>query len=309
MNNKEILITGINGFMGRSFLTLLLKLSPDAVVYGIDRIFSGSEHFRALKCDLTSMDEVRSVLRKISPDYIFHFAGIAYAGDWDTLFSANVKSTLNILEYTKEMDLHPRIVIIGSAAEYGKAGKMPVDEMVAPNPASPYGASMCCRTNIALSFMNTGSDIAVGRVFNTTGPGVTDMTPVGSFAKQIAQIEKGIREPFIQTGNLTPERDFIDIDDVSRAFYSLAFRSNRGGIYNICSGKSHSIAAILDIYKGLSHRTFSVIADPALIRRNDIVLIYGDNRKIVSETGWRPDIELHESLEKTLAYYRKAEIC
>jgi GDP-4-dehydro-6-deoxy-D-mannose reductase len=200
---------------------------------------------------------------------------------------------------------NPRIIIIGSAAEYGIVEKIPVAETAPPNPASPYGVSMSCRTNIALAFGNMGCDIVVGRVFNTTGAGVTHMTPVGSFAKQVAEIEKGLQKAGIRAGNLSPERDFIDIEDVARAFYFLALESKKGGIYNICSGKPHSVATILNTYMELSNRKFQIICDPALVRENDIATMYGDNRKIQDETGWRPKIGLHESLKRTLDYYRK----
>ncbi|MCZ7384113.1 MAG: GDP-mannose 4,6-dehydratase [Candidatus Methanoperedens sp.] len=304
MNNKKIIITGINGFIGRNFLQVLLEKSPDAHVYGIDRVFNNSEKFTPVECDLNKKEKVKSILSEISPDYIFHFAGTAYNNDWDALFSANVKSTVNLLESARELAFNPRFIIIGSAAEYGIAEKMPVDETAAPNPTSPYGASMSCRTNIAMAFRNMGSDVMVGRVFNTTGAGVTDRTPVGSFARQVAAIEKGLNEP-VHAGNLSPQRDFIDIEDVSNAFYFLALKSKKGGIYNICSGKPHSIATILDTYKELSCRKFSIITDPALIRQNDTAAMYGDNRKIRAETGWKPEIGLHESLKRTLDFYRK----
>jgi GDP-4-dehydro-6-deoxy-D-mannose reductase len=305
MNHKKIIITGVNGFVGRNFLPVLLEKSPNAEVYGIDRSFNTAEHFTPVECDLTEREKVKCVLSEISPDYIFHFAGTAYADDWNSLFSANVKTTLNLLESAKELVLNPRIVIIGSAAEYGVTERIPVDEMSMPNPTSPYGASMSCRTNIALAFRNMGCDIIVGRVFNTTGAGVTDRTPVGSFARQVAEIEKGLHEPAVRAGNQSPQRDFIDIEDVSNAFYFLALKSKKGGIYNICSGKPHSIESILKIYMEHSYRKFSVITDPDLLRQNDIAIMYGDNRKIQAETGWRPKIGLHESLKRTLDYYRK----
>ncbi len=304
MNNKKIIITGINGFVGRNFLKVLLEKSPDAQVYGIDRAFNTAKNFTPVECDLNQREKVKSVLSEIKPDYIFHFAGIAYADDWDLLFSANVKTTLNLLESARESALNPRIVIIGSAAEYGIAEKMPVNEMAIPNPISPYGASMCCRTIVAFAFRNMGCDIIIGRVFNTTGAGVTDQTPVGSFASQISQIEKGRSEPIIHTGNLEPIRDFIDISDVGRAFYALALRSKNGGIYNICSGVGHSIADILDLYLKLKSRRITILKDHSLLRKNDILRMYGDNTKIKEETGWEPSVSLEESLNITLNYFR-----
>jgi GDP-4-dehydro-6-deoxy-D-mannose reductase len=104
---------------------------------------------------------------------------------------------------------------------------------------------------------------------------------------------------------LNPERDFIDIEDVARAFYFLALKGKRSSIYNICSGKPNSIATILNTYMELSHRKFRVISDPTLVKENDISIMYGDNEKIQDETGWKPEIGLRESLKRTLDYYRK----
>ncbi|MCZ7401426.1 MAG: GDP-mannose 4,6-dehydratase [Candidatus Methanoperedens sp.] len=305
MNNKKIIITGINGFIGRNFLHVILEKSPDAQIYGIYRALRTVEHFIPVECDLSDREKVKCVLSEIRPDYIFHFAGTAYTNDWDILFSSNVRTTLNLLESVKELEFNPRIVIIGSAAEYGIAQKMPVNEMTIPNPASPYGASMCCRTNVALVFRNMGFDIIIGRVFNTTGADVTERTPVGSFARQIAQIEKGINEPVIYAGNLEPVRDFIDISDVAEAFYALAMKSEKGGIYNICSGAGHSIADILDIYvKLIPHHKITILKDKSLLRKNDIPSMYGDYTKIKEETGWEPSVPLNESLKSTLNFFR-----
>lgn len=308
MNNKKILISGINGFVGSNFLKILKELSPNSDVYGIDKKFNDNKNYTPIKCDLTEKEPVKSMLSRLSPDYIFHFAGTAYDKDWNKLYDSNVKSTISLFESVVESGLNPRIIVIGSASEYGNIPQelLPVQETIMSNPASLYGASMSCRTNIAMAFRMMDCDIIIGRVFNTIGPGVTDRTPVGSFARQVSEIEKGLHEPAIHAGNLSPERDFIDIEDVARAFYCLATKTTCGGIYNICSGKPISISTILDIYSELSNQKFNIIADNALIRQNDIAVIYGDNRKIRSETGWRPKIGLRESLKRTLDFYRKA---
>ncbi len=307
MNNKKIIITGVNGFVGRNFLKILKELSPDSEVYGMDKNFNDVEYFTPIKCDLMDKERVKSAIEEILPDYVFHFAGKAYDKDWNSLFNGNVNSTLTLLESIKGLNsVNPRIVVIGSAAEYGYISSelLPVDENVMPNPSSLYGASMCCRTNVSLAFMNMGCDIIIGRVFNTTGAGVSEHTPVGSFAKQIVEIEKGKKNPVIYTGNLSPYRDFIDIKDVARAFYYLALNSKKKGIYNICSGKPNTIMQILEIFLKFSSLHFEIATNPALIRRIDISIIYGNNQKIIDEIGWKPEIGLEESLEKTLNFYR-----
>ena len=306
MNNKKIIITGINGFVGKNFLNVLKKLSPDSQVYGVDRKFGKTDDFTSIKCDLTEKESVKSMLTEVLPDYIFHFAGTAFDKEWNNLLNGNVNSTLSLLESVVELGLNPRIVSIGSASEYGNISPadIPVDESIALNPASPYGASMCCRTNIALAFMNMGCDISIGRVFNITGHGVSEKSPVGSFAKQIVIVENGELD-VIHTGNLDPVRDFVDIMDIAGAFYDLALKGKTRGIYNICSGNPHSIKEILDILSNLSTHQIKISMDPALIRQKDISIIYGNNHKIKNDIGWSPSVSLEESLNQTLGFYRE----
>lgn len=308
MNKKKIIITGINGFVGKNFLNVLKKLSHDSDVYGVDRRFGKTDDFTSIKCELTEKKSVKSMLSEVLPDYIFHFAGTAYDQDWNNLLNGNVKSTLSLLESVSELAMNPRIVIIGSASEYGNISQelLPVLETTMPNPASLYGTSMCCRTNVALAYRNMGCDITIGRVFNITGCGVSENSPIGSFSKQIAQIEKGQKEPVIHTGNLNSVRDFIDIMDIAKAFYYLGFKSNKGGIYNVCSGNSNSIKQILDILLNLSTHQIKIVTDIGRFRERDISIMIGNNQKIKYETGWEPAICLEESLKETLDSYRKS---
>ncbi len=305
MHNKKVVITGINGFVGKNFLKILKELSPDSEVYGLDRRFNETNNFTPIKCDLTEKDKVKTLFSEISPDYIFHFAGITYDKDWNNLYEGNARSTLSLLESVAELMLNPRVIIIGSAAEYGNPELLPVDEKAMPNPTTPYGAAMCCRTNVALAFMNMGYDISIGRVFNITGSGVSENSPVGSFAKQLAEIEKGKKDSVIHTGNLDPRRDFIDITDVATAFYYLALKGRKGGIYNVCSGESHSIKEVLDIFLKFSTPGIKTVIEPALVRQKDISSIFGNNKKIKDETGWKTSISLEDSLRETLDFYRQ----
>lgn len=97
----------------------------------------------------------------------------------------------------------------------------------------------------------------------------------------------------------------IDIRDVARAFYYLALKSRKGGIYNICSGTPQTIKQILDTLLNLSHAHIKVVTDPALIRQKDISMMFGSNQKIKDDIGWKPEISLKDSLKETLDYYRK----
>ena len=305
--NKKILITGIEGFIGRNFFHVLRGLSPTAQVYGIDKSFRGKKDFTAVPCDLNDKEQTIDVLSKIRPNYVFHLAGVPYSESWNSLYEGNVKTTVSLLESIKEVGVPSRIVIIGSAAEYGFVphDSLPVNEDTLLNPISLYGASMCGRTIVAMLYKNLGLDVIVGRVFNVLGPGLSEHSPVGSFAKQIAEAEKGDKEPVIFTGRLDVRRDFVDIADVARALYLLALRGKAGEVYTICSGKSFSTEKILRLLLKNTRLSFKIVVEPSRIRKIDTPEIYGSYKKIKGDTGWHPTIPLEASLKRTLNYYRE----
>jgi len=307
MINKKILITGIEGFIGKNFFQALKNRCPTAEVYGIDKSFKGKRDFTAIACDIADLEQTNQIISEVRPDYIFHFAGVTYSNNWDELFEGNVKTTISLLSSVKEVGISPRIVIIGSAAEYGYVSpdSLPIKEDTILNPLSPYGVSMCCRTLVSKVYANSGFDVVVGRVFNVLGAGLSEHSPIGSFAKQIAEAERGIREPVVYTGRLDVKRDFLDIVDASDALYLLALYGKSREIYNICSGKSFSIREVLSLLLKNTWLSFRIETVSSRIREKDVPEVYGSYQKIKDDTGWQPTIPIEESLKKTLNYYRR----
>jgi len=306
--SEKLVIAGIEGFIGHNFFQALRGLSPTAQVYGIDKSFRGKKDFTAVPCDLTDKKQIKDVLSKIQPNYVFHLAGVPYSESWDSLYEGNVKTTISLLESIKEMKApRPRVVIVGSAAEYGfvSPNSLPINESTLPNPISLYGASMCCRTIAAITYKNMGLDVVVGRIFNVLGHGLSEQSPIGSFAKQIVKAEKGNKEPVISAGRLDVRRDFLDIADATRALYLLALHGKSGEVYNICSGKSFSIGEALRLLLKNTGLAFKVITVPSKIRKIDVPEVYGSYQKIKEDTGWQPAISMEESLKRTLKYYRE----
>jgi len=307
IKNKKILITGVEGFVGRNFFQVLQSLCPTAQVYGFDKSFKGKKDFTAISCDLTDLEQTKQVISEVRPDYIFHLAGITYSNNWDELFDGNVKTTISLLESVKEIEISPRIVIVGSAAEYGYVSpdSLPLKEDVIPNPISMYGVSMCCRTLVAKAYKNAGLDVVVGRVFNVLGPSLSEQSSIGSFAKQIVEAERGGGELVIHTGRLDAKRDFLDIADAANALYFLALHGKSGEIYNICSGRSFSIGEVLRLLLKNTDLVFRIAAVPSRIREKDVPEVYGSYQKIREDTKWQPAISIEESLKRTLSYYRE----
>jgi len=133
------LITGVAGFAG-SHLADLLVGRGDVDVHGVMRPDDGTQHLAHLgerihlhRVDLRDDERVSEALRTIKPDMLFHLAAQASVGQsWerpaDTLIG-NITMQLNLLQAIVAQGLAPRILVVGSADEYGRVtdADLPID--------------------------------------------------------------------------------------------------------------------------------------------------------------------------------------
>jgi GDP-4-dehydro-6-deoxy-D-mannose reductase len=143
------------------------------------------------------------------------------------------------------------------------------------------------------------------RGFNHTGPRRGDVFVTSNFARQIAEAEKGLREPAILVGNLEAIRDFTDVRDMVRAYWLALDRGEPGEVYNVCSGRGYTIRAMLDILRGLAQTKVDVRPDPSRLRPSDVEVLIGDCTRFERLCGWHPTIPLEVSLKDLLDYWRQ----
>ena len=147
-------------------------------------------------------------------------------------------------------------------------------------------------------------DIVRVRPFNHTGPGQTPVFAIPSFAKQIAQIEKGQIEPVLKVGNLSAKRDFTDVRDIVKGYCLLMEKGVNGEVYNIGSGQSFEMKKLLDMLLSLSNKKITVESDSEKFKPGSIFDVYCDYAKLNSLTGWKPKIPIEKTLQDTLDYWR-----
>ncbi len=315
----KILITGITGFVG-SHLAEYCLAQPNVKLYGtflVAKEIKNLEHLKGkitlLKCDLTKKEQVNKVLLRLKPNKIFHLAGQSHVSfSWNapekTLIN-NITSDLNLFEAVKNANINPVIVVAGSSEEYGAVLKneLPIKEGNELRPLSPYAVSKITQEKLAFQYYQSyGLKSVLMRFFNTEGPRRGENFVTSTFAKQIAQIEKGRKKPLIFVGNLDAKRDFTDVRDVVRAYWLASQRCEFGEPYNVCSGKDRSIKSVLNLLLSLSKvKNIEVRQDPKRMRPSDTPIILGDNSKFREQTGWKPEIPFEKTMEDLLNYWRE----
>lgn len=313
------LITGITGFAGSHLADYLLAEQSDVEIFGTYRWRSRMENIdhldgkiNLLECDLRDAAAVYGVLAEVRPDYIFHLAAQSYVpASWrapsDTL-TTNLIGQTNIFEAVRMLELDPVIQIAGSSEEYGLVlpDEVPIKETNPLRPLSPYAVSKVGQDLLAYQYFRSyGLKTIRTRGFNHTGPRRGEVFVTSNFAKQIASIEAGLREPVIRVGNLDAQRDFTDVRDMVRAYWLAVTKAKHGEVYNLASGKAVTIRELLDQLLALSETKVEVQVDPERLRPSDVEILLGDFSKFKADTGWEPSIPLEQTLRDTLDFWRQ----
>lgn len=312
----KVLITGINGFVGSHLADLLV--SEGYPVFGIaltrdlTHLSPVEQQISIAYGDVRSTKVVENILAEVKPDCIYHLAGSAFVPDAEAdprfVYEVNVLGTLNLLEVVRSTHLNAKILIVGSGEVYGHVpeASLPVNEEYPLKPTSPYGVTKACADLLAYQYA-TAYQMNVIRVrpFNHIGPRQSEQFVCSSFAKQIVEIEKGIRKPILNVGNLEARRDFTDVRDVVRAYRLILEGAQGGDVYNVGSGKAWRIGDLVTML--ISESTAKKIElqqQQVRVRPNDIPLMLCDASKLEKALNWKSEIPIHQTLHDLLEYWR-----
>jgi GDP-4-dehydro-6-deoxy-D-mannose reductase len=240
---------------------------------------------------------------------VVHLAAAASVGEsWERsaeTWHVNTLGTVNLVDALLTEAPEARLVFVSTGEVYGRAQELPTGEKAAVAPTSPYAASkaaaeLACHQ----AARSRGLDVVVARAFQHEGPGRDERFAIGSWTRQIAELEpRGGGE--LKVGDLSAERDISDVRDVCRAYRLLVDPSVAAGTYNVASGKTTRLSAIVDELVELARCPVEVVLDPARLRPSEIPVVWGDASKLRAATGWEPEIPLRQTLADALDYARE----
>ena len=220
-NSSKALIVGIQGFIGHALGSWLE--AQGVTVYGIDvRVPAASTRVKAM--DVQDGNALKRVLEQWAPDVIFQLAGNAGLTDEALLWNSHVTATYTLLCSVKAACPRARIVVLGSAAEYGShAGAMSriaEDQLVLPDTA--YGKVKLAQIQLAQKLgLELGLDVLCVRLFNTLGPGQGPHLVGGAMINRLYEV-LARKETVFEVYDPDSERDYLDVRDVARLLGLMA---------------------------------------------------------------------------------------
>lgn len=310
---KRVFITGCSGFLASYLIELLLE-EENSEIFGITEI----QDFRSNRCkvlniDIRDKDKVFDAVKVIRPDITFHLAAVTNVGfAWknpNLTYEVNFIGSSNLLEAIALYSPVSRILLMSSAELYGHSRQKLSRETMKISVKNPYSLSKYAMEMLADLYMNAKDlDIIKIRAFNFIGPGQDRKFVTSDFSSQIAAIEKGEKEPVIRVGNLSAVRDFSDVRDTARYLNVIAEKGDRGGVYNLCSGKTYSIKEILDILLSFSTAKIKIVKDENKLRPLDIPRLAGDCSLTREKFGLYPRYKIEQTLLDLLNYWRDSDM-
>jgi UDP-glucose 4-epimerase len=241
---RRALVLGGAGFIGRSLVERLDEEAVEAIV--VDRSLGPEErrHDHRIAADVTDLD-LGPLLDK-GVDAVFHLANTALVppsveAPMEDL-RENVLTTLGLLEAVRRAGSSPLVVFVSSAAVYGNARSLPMDEDHPLQPLSPYGISkLACEHYVRLYAELHGISALSVRPFSVYGPGQRKLVVYDI----LARIRAG-EEPLELLGSPDVSRDFVFVEDAARAMTTLARAAPaRGEAYNIASGHGTTLRELV----------------------------------------------------------------
>jgi GDP-4-dehydro-6-deoxy-D-mannose reductase len=304
---RRALVTGAEGFVGGHLRRRLADAGYE-VLSGVgidDNSVPNRRHF-----DLCDPSSVNDLVKWASPvDVVVHLAAITFVPDAarspERVLDVNLLGTVRLLDAVQRHAPNARMLFVGSSEAYGPPQALPTTESHPLAPANPYAISKAAADEYCgYLHQATQLDVIRARPFNHSGPGQADSFVLSSFARQIAEMEMGTRDPVLHVGNLDVARDFSHVTDVVDAYLALVESGRTGEAYNICSGEAVTLRGILDRLTTRTDVEIETRVDPARLRKIDIPEIRGSHEKLTADTGWNPQRTLDCLLDDLLTYWR-----
>jgi len=260
------------------------------------------------RLDIAESGVLEAYFSDVKPQRIVHLAAVSNVGlsikDPALTFRVNIEGSFRLLEAVRLICPQARVLLVSSGEVHGNATPSSLNgfrETDNTLPASPYAASKLAMEALGVSYAKTyGLHIVISRSYNHTGPGQPERFIFPHVAKTLARIKKGDIPAQIPLGDISVERDFLDVRDVAAGYIALLEKGRPGEIYNVCSGNARPLRDYIDMMIRASGVKATICDDPSRKRACEVERFCGDNAKTKTETGWAPQHNLQDTFAEMI---------
>ena len=311
--NKNVLITGNEGFLGSNLTKILI--SADANIVGLDievkrknTLFNKEDYKKivTIKGSVADYNLVKKIISKYKIDVVFHLGAEAIVGKCIKnpllTFSSNIEGTWNVLEVCRNSKTVKSIVTASSDKAYGSHKILPYKEDASLHGDHPYDVSKSCADLIAYTYFHTyGLPVAITRCGNIYGPGDFNFSRIVPDTVRCMLANKPIE--IRSDGKFT--RDYVFVEDIANGYILLAEKLNvlklGGEAFNFSDENPITVIELVKkLYQLDGKKPNYKILNQAKYEIKHQYLASQKARKILK---WKPEFTLNTGLKKAVDWY------
>lgn len=314
--NRSVLVTGANGFVGSWVARVLVESGARVVALVRDMPARGGLALQGLtgKVDtvsgsLTDYPTVERALNEYDVEACFHLAAQAIVGVANrsplSTFESNIRGSWNLLEACRNTKTVKSVVVASSDKAYGSHHRLPYNEDFQLNAVFPYDVSKACTDILARCYHRSyGLPVAVTRCANIYGGGDLNFSRI--IPDTMRALLRG-RAPVIRSDG-SPVRDYMYVLDAANAYLTLAEHVGREGV----AGEAFNFGterpvSVLELVKAIVSVAGSQGVVPEILGNGtperEIDAQFLSSRKAMEVLGWTPQFDLTAGLSATYRWY------